>query len=115
MIHKFGGSLAASGRALRMATTPPDHQYDLGRRHPPSTPSRSRDRSRISDSRHETVAAPKRAAYSQRKVRGASRMRIWRAGIPATTAFSDTSQVTTALVPTIELWPTRTPRRMQAP
>ena len=46
---------------------------------------------------------------------GASRIRSTRAGTPPTTAFAGTSLVTTALVPTIELSPTRTPRRMQAP
>jgi hypothetical protein len=38
-----------------------------------------------------------------------------RAGMPATTAFAGTSLVTTELVPTIELSPTRTPRRTHAP
>ena len=51
----------------------------------------------------------------QRSSCGASRMRITRAGMPATTALAGTSLVTTELVPTIELSPTLTPRRMQAP
>jgi hypothetical protein len=51
----------------------------------------------------------------QRKSWGASRILITRAGTPATTALAGTSLVTTALVPTIELSPTLTPRRMQAP
>jgi hypothetical protein len=55
------------------------------------------------------------AAYSQRSVFGSSRMRITRAGTPATTAFAGTSRVTTALVPITALSPTVTPRRMQAP
>ncbi len=42
-------------------------------------------------------------------------MRITFAGIPPTTAFAGTSAVTTALVPTIALSPTWTPRRTQAP
>ena len=42
-------------------------------------------------------------------------MRMTRAGLPATTALAGTSLVTTALVPTIALSPTLTPRRMQAP
>ena len=37
------------------------------------------------------------------------------AGTPPTTALAGTSLVTTAFVPTIELSPTRTPRRTQAP
>ena len=56
-----------------------------------------------------------RPARAQRSSFGASRIRITRAGMPATTAFAGTSLVTTELVPTIELSPTRTPRRMQAP
>jgi hypothetical protein len=39
-------------------------------------------------------------------VRGASRMRMIRAGTPPTTAFAGTFLVTTALAPTIELSPT---------
>ncbi len=46
---------------------------------------------------------------------GASRMRMILAGMPATTALAGTSLVTTELVPTIALSPTRTPRRTQAP
>ena len=57
-------------------------------------------------------ARPGRASAARS---GASRMRMIRAGTPATTALAGTSLVTTELVPTIELSPTRTPRRMQAP
>ncbi len=53
--------------------------------------------------------------YCQRIARGASRMRITRAGTPPTTAFSGTSLVTTALVPTMLLSPTLTPRSTHAP
>ncbi len=53
--------------------------------------------------------------YSQRIARGVSRMRITRAGTPATTAFAGTSLVTTELVPMTLLSPTLTPRRMHAP
>ncbi len=53
--------------------------------------------------------------YSQRNCFGASRMRSTRAGTPPTTAFSGTSLVTTALVPTMLLCPMLTPRRMHAP
>jgi hypothetical protein len=55
------------------------------------------------------------AAYSQRNVFGASRLRITLAGMPATTASPGTSAVTTALVPITALSPTATPRRRQAP
>ena len=51
----------------------------------------------------------------QRSSFGASRIRITFAGTPPTTALAGTSLVTTELVPTIELSPTRTPRRKQAP
>jgi len=51
----------------------------------------------------------------QRSRRGASRMRISRAGTPPTTALAGTSAATTAFVPTTLLSPTVTPRRMQAP
>ena len=57
-------------------------------------------------------ARPGRASAASR---GASRIRSTRAGTPPTTAFAGTSRVTTELVPTIELSPTRTPRRTQAP
>ena len=50
----------------------------------------------------------------QRRVFGASRMRMIRAGTPPTTAFGGTSLVTTAFAPTIELSPTFTPRRIEA-
>jgi hypothetical protein len=50
----------------------------------------------------------------QLKSFGASRIRITFAGTPPATAFAGMSLVTTALVPTIELSPTRTPRRKQA-
>ncbi len=53
--------------------------------------------------------------HSQRNVFGALRMRMSFAGTPPTTAFSGTSQGTTAFVPITELLPTVTPRRMQAP
>ena len=45
--------------------------------------------------------------FGQRSVWGASRIRITFAGTPPTTAFAGTSLVTTELVPTIELSPTR--------
>ena len=51
----------------------------------------------------------------QRSSRGASRMRSSLAGTPPTTAFAGTSLVRTEFVPTIELSPTLTPRRTQAP
>src|SRR5262245_12802750 len=51
----------------------------------------------------------------QRNSCGALRMRMTFAGMPATTALAGTSLVTTELVPTMALSPTRTPRRMQAP
>ena len=51
---------------------------------------------------------------SHRRDAGASRMRMMRAGAPATTAFAGTSWVTTALAPMIELSPTRTPTRTHA-
>jgi hypothetical protein len=44
-----------------------------------------------------------------------TRLRMIRAGMPPTTAFSGTSQVTTALVPTIALSPIVTPRSTHAP
>ena len=55
------------------------------------------------------------AGYSQRRVRGVSRMRISRAGTPPITALAGTSWVTTAVVPRIALSPTVTPRRMHTP
>ena len=60
-------------------------------------------------------AARAGATQPQRIVVGASRMRITRAGTPPTTALSGTSLVSTALVPTMLLSPTVTPRRTQAP
>ena len=51
----------------------------------------------------------------QRNVFGVSRIRITRAGTPATTALSGTSVVRTELVPITALSPTLTPRRTQAP
>jgi hypothetical protein len=66
----------------------------------------------VEDSRDDWRVEP---AYSQRRVFGSSRIRITRAGTPATTAFAGTSFVTTALVPMIALSPTVTPRRMHAP
>src|SRR5918996_23194 len=57
---------------------------------------------------------PGSTGSGHRIVRGASRMRMIRAGTPPTTAFAGTFLVTTALAPTIELSPTCTPRRMQA-
>jgi hypothetical protein len=51
----------------------------------------------------------------QRSCSGASRILTIRAGTPATTALAGTSLVTTELVPMIELSPTLTPRRTQAP
>ena len=59
------------------------------------------------------AAAP--ALHFQRSCSGASRIRSVRAGAPATTALSGTSFVTTVFVPTMQLSPTVTPRRMQAP
>src|SRR5262245_20569930 len=51
----------------------------------------------------------------QRSSFGTSRVRMTRAGTPPTTVFAGTSFVTTELVPTMELSPTVTPRRKQAP
>jgi hypothetical protein len=56
-----------------------------------------------------------RVCYSQRIERGMSRIRITRAGAPATIAFSGTSLVTTELVPTMLLSPIVTPRSTHAP
>ena len=56
-----------------------------------------------------------RAGHRHRSRSGASRIRSVRAGAPATTALSGTSLVTTVFVPTMQLSPTVTPRRMQAP
>ena len=61
------------------------------------------------------AAEPGATLSSQRNVRGASRIRISRAGIPPTTALAGTSPVTTALVPITALSPTVTPRSTQAP
>ena len=63
------------------------------------------------------AAAPRRRRLRQpqRNVRGASRIRISRAGAPPTTALAGTSVVTTELVPITALSPTVTPRRTQAP
>jgi hypothetical protein len=55
------------------------------------------------------------ATHSQRIACGVSRMRIARAGVPATTAFSGTCLVTTELVPITLFSPTDTPRRTHAP
>ncbi len=53
--------------------------------------------------------------HSHRSRSGASRIRSRRAGAPATTALAGTSFVTTVFVPTMQLSPTVTPRRMHAP
>jgi hypothetical protein len=53
--------------------------------------------------------------YSQRNVRGASRIRMIRAGMPAATALSGMSRVTTAFVPITALSPIVTPRSTHAP
>ena len=54
-------------------------------------------------------------AHCHRSVSGVSRMRRTRAGAPAATAFAGRSLVTTVLVPTTQLSPMVTPRRMHAP
>jgi hypothetical protein len=86
----------------------------LARRHgPPAAaglmPSLSRPARRVSG-----YPGSGSTGASHRRVAGASRMRMMRAGAPATTALAGTSWVTTALAPMIELSPTRTPRRTHA-
>lgn len=63
----------------------------------------------------ESASGSGSTGLSQLSSCGASRMRMTRAGMPATTALAGTSLVTTELVPMIELSPTLTPRKMQAP
>ena len=70
---------------------------------------------RARSSRRRSAPGPARPGRASAASSGASRIRITRAGIPPTTALAGTSLVTTELVPMIELSPTRTPRRMQAP
>ena len=59
-------------------------------------------------------AAPAPSASSQRSRCGVAHPQR-RAGAPATTALAGTSLVTTVFVPTMQLSPTVTPRRMHAP
>ena len=91
------------GNALAPARGPPRAaRGHAGRRRLPAA--RRRPVGRDDRQRPPRAARPPRVEadhYSQRSVRGASRMRMTRAGTPATTALAGTSLVTTAFVPMI--------------